>query len=111
MWLGQQQAYSPNLDFYLAPLPRQLEPSLDSCPQQLQCRGQSIAAAAAAAAAAHTLDDTPALLSTARDGYQTGDEEKNDNWANYESDLVNMLNMLPQTHRNESIRVRYVRSL
>lgn len=109
MWLGQQPAYRsicPNLDFYLAPAPRQ---SLSSCPLQFQCRGQSIAEAAAVATAGITLDITQALLCAPRDDYQTGDEERNDDWANYSSDLLNMLEMLPEIHRNESIRVRYVR--
>jgi len=110
---GQQPAYRstcPNLDFYLAPAPWQLETSLGSCPLQFRCRGQSIAEAAAVATARLTLDVTPALLCAARDIYQTGDEERNDDWAHYTSDLLNMLDMLPEIHRNESIRVRYVRS-
>ena len=113
MWLGQQQAYCsacPNLDFYLAPPPRQLETSLDSCPHQPRRRGQSIAAAAAVAAAGLTLDVSSTLLRTSRDDYQGGDEERNNEWPGYTSDLLNMLDMLPEMHRNESIRVRYVLS-
>lgn len=114
MWLGQQQAYSsacPNLDFYLAPPALQLETSSDSCPLHFRCRGQPIAAATAVATAGLTLDVTPALLCADQDGYQTGNEERSDDWAGYTSDLVNMLNVLPEMNRNESIRVRYVRSL
>jgi hypothetical protein len=113
MWLGQQKAYSsacPNLDFYLASLPRQLQTSLNSCPLQFRCREQSIAEAAAAATAGLTLDVSLALLCAARDGYQSNDEERDDEWAGYTSDLLNILGMLPERHRNESIRVRCVHS-
>ena len=113
MWLGQQQAYRstcPNLDFYLAPAPWQLETSLSSCPLQSRCQEQSIAEAAAAATAGLTLDVSPALLCAARDGYQSNDEERDDEWAGYTSDLLNILGMLPERHRNESIRVRCVHS-
>ena len=113
MWLGQQQAYyseCPNLDFYLAPAPRQLKASLDCCLEQARYRGQSIAGAAAVAAAGLTIGVTPALMRTARDHYLSNDEEENDEWAGYTSDLLNMLDILPEIHRNESIRVRYVRS-
>ena len=113
MWLGQQQGYDsvcPNLDFYLAPPPRQLETSSDSCTKHRQLRGQSIAAAAAVAAAGLTLDVSSTLLRTSRDGYQVGDEERSNEWPGYVSDLLNMLDMLPEMHRNESIRVRYVRT-
>ena len=83
---------------------------MGSCPLQFRCRGQSIAVAAAVATAGLTLNVTPSLLCAARDGHQTGDEERNDDWADYTSDLLNILNVLPEIHRNESIRVRYVRS-
>ncbi len=67
-----------------------------------------MAVAAELAAAGLTLSITPALLCSARDGCQTGDEERNEDWANYIPDLLNMLNIMPEIHCNESIRVRYV---
>ena len=100
MWRGRQTSCSacPNLDFYLALPPRQLEISLDSSPQQEPgCRRQFTAAGL-------WLDTTPASLHTARTGHQSGNV---DEWAGYTSDLLNMLDMLPEIHRNESIRVRY----
>ena len=110
--MGPQQGYCstcPNLDFYLAPTSRQLETFLGPCPQQPRCRGQSIAAAAAAAAAGLTLEVTATLLRAGLDGYQGGDEEKGNEWPGYTSDLLNMLDMLPEIHCNKSIQVRYVR--
>jgi hypothetical protein len=67
-----------------------------------------MAEGAAVATAGLTLDVTPALLRADRDNHQTGDKERNDDWADYTSDLLNMLEMLPEIHRNKSIRVRYV---
>lgn len=114
MWLGQQHAYfsaCPNLDYYLAPPPRQLKASLNSCPQQPRYRGQPIAATPAVAAVGLTVDVTAALMRRIdRACHQSNEEERNDEWAGYTLDLLNMLDMLPETHRNESIRVRYARS-
>ena len=73
-------------------------------------RGHSIAPVAAIAAAGLTVDVSPTLLRTSRDGYQGGDENWNNEWPGYTSDLLNMLDMLPDMHRNESIRVRYGRT-
>jgi hypothetical protein len=96
MWLGWQTYYSacPNLDFYLA-----LPPEISSSQQEPGCQGQL-----AAAVAGLWLDVTPASLRTARTGHQSGNV---DEWAGYTSDLQNMLDMLPEIHQNESIRVRY----